>query len=84
MRSISLRIFSEGDCSPVSMWLEILAVFYSCATRVQNHICTKGSYLGITLHSFCAGQKYNVMCQAKELGMNFFSNPLFSERVSEV
>lgn len=43
----------------------------------QNHICTKGSYLVITLHGFCAGQNHKVMCKAEEVGMNFFHNQVF-------
>lgn len=53
-------------------------VFHLCKLGTkQNHICTKGSYLVITLHGFCAGQNHKVMCKAKELGMNFFHNQVF-------
>lgn len=60
-----------------STWLEILVVFYFCASWVQNHTCTKGSYLVITLHSSCTGQNQRVMCKVKELWMNFSGNLLF-------
>lgn len=71
------------SCSPDSVWLQVLVVFYSCVGWVQSNICTKASYLVSTLHLFCAGQNHNVMCK-KTLRMNFLVTRFFSEHVSGV
>lgn len=71
-----VRSISSRSCSPDSVWLEVLVVFYSCVDWVQSNICTKASYLVSTLHLFCAGQNHNVMCK-KNLRMNFLVTRFF-------